>query len=165
MLASMVQHISNSRVSKQLKATDIVEMAYACCFNLFHTDTQFKPWPFGVYVVTDWSYVKRINNSNYQSQFCWTSTYLGSPPNAIDRSIGSVETYSSVDSDLMGSKDGDEHLKLTVHYRMIDFDKSKLGFFFLNPKFTRIYGTTLDDIFSSNIVITPKPGLFPIKNE
>ena len=106
-----------------------------------------------------------INNSNYQSQFCWTSTYLGSPPNAIDRSIGSVETYSSVDSDLMGSKDGDEHLKLTVHYRMIDFDKSKLGFFFLNPKFTRIYGTTLDDIFSSNIVITPKPGLFPIKNE
>ena len=61
--------------------------------------------------------------------------------------------------DLVCNKDREERLCIVASYRKIgDFSKSKLGLFILEPKEIDNY----QSIFMYKIVITPKPGLFPI---
>ena len=167
----MVQHISNTRTDKQLTQNDLKRITYASCLNLFHTNTMFNPWPLGICVVIEFRYVKRINSDNYQFQSLWTAISLGKTSGTVidrvDSSAGSVSivTQSQIQSyhkDLVCEKDNDERLLITYYYRKKNYSKNKLGFFILDPRVIPGRGWA-GDLFTYNMVISLKPGLFPAK--
>lgn len=170
--ASMVQQLGNSKSDKTLTKNDLARVTYASCLNFFHTNTMFNPWPFGIYYAVSYEWVKRINSNSYQFQHCYATTSASPSPLGMNRNCDSVKTITQADveaknPDLVCDKDGDERVCIECCYRKYNksFNKNKLGFFILNPKtFKGIDGMT-NNLFTYQVVITPKPGLFPGKNE
>ncbi|MBQ7672934.1 MAG: hypothetical protein IJT36_00135 [Alphaproteobacteria bacterium] len=163
--ASIVQQISNTRTDKQLTQNDLARISYASCLNFFHTNSMFSPWPFGVYFAIDYEYVKRINSNSYQHQHCYGTTPMTGTPvlGGMNKHCDSIQTktltqIADIHPDLICNKDGEERLLISCSYRKKGhFKKSLLGFFILEPVGSRL--------FAYKIVITPKPGLFPGRNE
>ena len=171
--ASMTQQISNTRSDKQLTAADLARITYACCLNFFHTNTMFNPWPFGISYSINFIYVKRLNSNSYQYQSSWGSTESGVSPVNMGRYVGGIPTkklseIENVNTDLVCSRDGEEKLFLNCTYRrMLNFDKSKIGLFLLDPQMVKGGMHTTNrypDLLYYQIVISPKPGLFPARN-
>lgn len=168
--ASMTQQISNTRSDKQLTAADLARITYACCLNFFHTNTMFNPWPFGISYSINFVYVKRLNSNSYQYQSSWGSTESGVSPVDMGRSSISTKKSSEIENvstDLLCSRDGEEKLFLNCTYRrMLNFDKSKIGLFLLDPQMVKggMHTThKYPDLLYYQIVISPKPGLFPAR--
>ena len=170
--ASMLQQIGNTKTDKQLTKKDFANIAYASCLNFFHTNSMFRPWPFGVYYVLACYWVKRINSNSYQWQHCYgTTSTNGTSPAEMNQKCKDIETktLSQIETaypDLVCSKDGDERVLIEVIYRKTSgFDKKKLGFFILEPKVSKpALDNNSNNAFIFYLVITPKPGLFPGKN-
>ncbi len=167
--ASMMQQIGNTRTSKQLTTSDLARITYASCLNMFHTDSMVGSHPFGIYYLVYIWYVKRINKDNYQLQFSYSTTSPTSVAN-LGKGARSIVTLTQIQvqtlhTDLVCDKDGDERVLIGCWYNGYHFEKSKLGFHILTPQFGKI-GDDPNALgnFSYTIVITPKPGLFPIAN-
>ena len=173
-MASMIQQLNNTRENKQLTSKKIALTAYASCLNLFHNNSAFT-WSFGIVVAVDYWWVKRISSDKYQYQVGWAIT-SNANPTEMGQSCWDIWTASAsliqhLHPDLVCHKDGEERLLILYAYRKLaNFDKSKLGLLILEPNFveTDEYNNLNEGnkaIFYSIIVITPKPGLFPIKND
>ena len=162
----MIQQLGNTRTDKQLRKSDIANITYASCLNFFYTTSMFNPWTLGLFFVIDYHWVKRINSDSYQFQQAWGSTQYGVSP--ADMSVGIMEVYTKTKNqiaayhpDLVCTKDGEERLFMRVCYRKAPgFIKSKIGMFILDISPKR---STYDNYFKHELVITPKPGLFPVK--
>lgn len=164
--ASMIQHVTNKRTDKRLTKKDIARITHASGLNFFHTNAMYDPWPFGIYYLIDCFYVKRINSNSYQFQEIWGSTVSARTPNDMGRAASvTTRTLAQVQAmcpDLVCDKDGDERLIVEAIYRNRNFNKSKLGFFLLEPK-NNTQGTDGNNaLFLYKLVIVPKPGLFPV---
>ncbi len=129
----------------------------------------FKPWPFGVFPVLICYWVKRVNANNYQFQRCYSNTAADTEP-GVDRACDNpisrtLDQIKSTHPDLVCDKDGDERVLVRFMYRTTsNFSKDKIGFFLLNPKtFKMTYAGATNNLFAYELVITPKPGLFPGK--
>ena len=68
-----------------------------------------------------------------------------------------MDQVQKLHPDLVCDKDGDERLLLSCRYRKKNFTKSKIGFFFIEPKSKNNW----EDLIAYQLVISPKPGLFP----
>lgn len=165
--ASIIQQISNTKSDKQIKRTDLRKILYASCLNFFHTNSIFNPWPLGLYALINYYYVKRIDSDNYQLQTSYNSTSGGTSPTTVSGSCYSVSAnnthseISAIHPDLVCSKDGEERLLIRYTYVAAkNTTQSKLGFFILNIGSKDAWKY----LFSYDLVITPKPGLFPAKN-
>lgn len=165
----MIQNVSNTRSDKQLTAADLARITYASCLNFFHTNSMFNPWPFGIGYSIDFWYVKRLNSNNYQYQESWATTEGGtSMVKAVDnpqtKTLREIENKST---DLVCNNDGEERLILICNYRkMPNSNKSKIGLFLLDPQLVKggIHTTHVrPDLLYHQIVIIPKPGLFPAR--
>ena len=164
--ASMVQQIKNNTTDKQLIQKDFKIITFASCLNFFHTNTMFKPWPFGIYYSVSYEWVKRVNSFAYTKDDGTTS------PMTMGRKCGSITTITQAaveakNPDLVCDKDGEERVCIESCYRRRydnSFDKSQLGFFILTPKGHKGIDDGANLLFSHQVVITPKPGLFPGKN-
>ena len=166
----MIQQIKNNKTDKQLTQNDLKRITYASGLNLFHTNTMFSYYAFGIKTVVEYHYAKRINANSYQYQMSWIATLNGSSPillNNIDYSVGSIQTRTMAqieakNTNLLSDTDGTERLFIRYFYRKSwAYDKRKLGFYILEPRGL----DTMGDIFIFDLVITPKPGLFPVKSE
>lgn len=174
----MLQQLGNTSTDKQLSINDICRIAFASCLNLFHTNAMFKPYPFGIYYLTYFYYVKRISSNNYQYQAFWATTgNSGLNSNIltdrINKSAGNIVKQSqlqieAIHPDLICQNDGEERLLIECWYNKATsvFSKSKLGLFILEPNFgtANIANRNGRGNFSYSLVITPKPGLFPVKD-
>ena len=172
LVASMVQQIGNTKENKQLTKSDLAYISYASCLNLFHTNTMFNPWQFGIYYAMLCHYVKRINSNNYQYQYNCATMSTGNAPNNnsmfLNCSSGSksLAQVKNMHPDLVCDKDGDERVLITTHYRKANkFNKNKLGFFILDPRISTSVDGMTNNFFTYEVVITPKPGLFPVKSD
>lgn len=170
----MIQQVTNNRSDKQLTQNDLARISYTSCLNLFHTNSMFDPWPLDIYYDIDYVYVKRISSDSYKIQTGWGSTSQGSSPNDMSKNFENVATRNlaaiqAYHPDLVCDKDGDERLLLKCYYRkkkIGTFNKSKLGFLIINPKTTKDPNSgKSNNLFKYYLVITPKPGLFPGRNE
>ena len=170
----MIQQITNTRTNKQLTIDDLGRIAFVSCLNFFHTNSMFKPCPFGIRPSIRTYYVKRINKNEYQLQICYANTAVTdntSAPLQMDKNCGKLTTQTlsqiqELHPDLSSDKNGDERVLIIYFYYPFYFDKSKLGLFLLYPKPAYLSWTSSSDIilgnFVYNLVISPKPGLFPI---
>ena len=169
MAASMVQHVTNTRTDKQLTKKDLARIAYASCLNIFHTNSMFDPWPLGISFVIDFDWIKKIDRDKYEMRRAWGSTETGnSPGNMYNGIAAEIEEmtlsqlvkkhpeYKPLQSESFCYNNGDERLVISCYYRPKNFNKSKLGLFLMNPSFG-----SYD--FGYHLIITPKPGLFPVK--
>ena len=166
----MVQQLGNTRTDKQLSIADIQRIAYASCLNFFHTNSMFAPYPFGIYFLAHYYFVKKNDDGNYQYQRVWITTGRGSATtklfDGMNSGINSLTMTSAqveaIDPDLICNNIGEERLLIKCWYGVVnggkDFKKSQLGLFILEPTFGD------KGNFSYSLVITPKPGLFPVKN-
>ena len=168
----MVQQIGNTKENKQLTKSDLAYISYASCLNLFHTNTMFNPWPFGIYYAMFCHYVKRINSNNYQYQYNCATMSTGNAPNNnsmfLNCSSGSksLAQVKNMHPDLVCDKDGDERVLITTHYRKANkFNKNKLVFFILDPRISTSVDGMTNNFFTYEVVITLKPGLFPVKSD
>ncbi|MBQ7674540.1 MAG: hypothetical protein IJT36_08580 [Alphaproteobacteria bacterium] len=166
----MIQQVSNTRTDKQLTSLDFARIAYASCLNLFHTNTMFKPWPLGIYYAVNFCWVKRIDNNSYQFQQCWGSLSVGTSPSEMNKLCGTVvtKTYAQIQAihpNLICTKDEEERVCIECYYRKppSGYNKSKLGFFILEPQLKKSWDVS-NNLFLYSLIITPKPGLFPGKN-
>ena len=178
LMASMLQQMNNTRENKQITSKQIGFVAYASCLNLFNTNSAFNPWSLGIHVAVDYVWVKRISNDKYQYQSGWATTAHNGAKNPTEMGqecwgVGTL-TLNQVQSkhpDLVCDKDGEERFLILYAYRKsTGFNKSKLGLFLLEPNRIqtseyRNFSNNNNAIFYYMIVITPKPGLFPAKNE
>ena len=168
----MIQQVANTRTTKALTLKDIINVSYASCLNFFHTNTMFSPWKFNVFPVAYYFWVKRIDSSNYQYQSCYASGYYGKTPAGMNQHFDTVKTKKISDiqamhPDLICDKDGDERVCIEYVYRFppSPYDPKKLGFIIMRPsRSAKSIAGTDRSIFRYTIVITPKPGLFPIAN-
>ena len=162
----MVQHISNTRTDKQLTVNDLARISYASCLNFFHTNSMFSPWPFGIYYVAHFYYVKRLNKDSYMYQKSYGATnsyYI----NARITNVSTITTdqVKAMHQDLVCSRDGEERVCIDVNYGTFDStNKNKLGFFILDPN--NIHEKSVDGRTNNfciyQLIITPKTGLFPV---
>ena len=174
LMASMLQQMNNTRENKQITSKQIALAAYASCLNLFNTNSAFSPRPLGIFIATDLWWVKRISENNYQFQRTWTAT-SNDNPTQMGQASWEVSTFTLnqvryTHPDLVCNKDNEERLLILYAYRKDSkFDKSKLGLFILEPNLIQTseykHVNVPDAIFYYMLVITPKPGLFPAKNE
>lgn len=171
--ASMIQQLKNTKSDKQLTKEDFVRITFASCLNFFHTNTMFKPYPFGIYYSVSYEWVKRINSNSYQFQhnFAYTKAEATSPM-TMTGICGSIQTIMQAaveakNPDQVCNKDGDERVCIEACYKQYDnsFNKSQLGFFILTPKTHKGIDDTTNCLFTYQVVTTPKPGLFPGKNQ
>ena len=168
--ASMIQ-IGNTKSDKQLTLRDMRQITYACGLNFLSVSSNmFKPWPFGVYVMLNCYWVKRINNDEYQYQHTYCFTQQGTEPHNMDCRVDNVSTIAlsqveALNPNLVCHKNGDERLLVGYYFRKAaGYNKRKLGFFILEPG--NIKGSAAaNSVFVHEIFISPKPGLFPVKNE
>lgn len=149
---------------------------YVCCYNLFHTNTMYSPWPLGLEPNIYWIYAKRINANEYQCQFnriYHTHSYSASSIN-MNNCFGSLHTKTpaqlqAISPDLICDNDGDERVLVWAFYLpYTDWNKMKMGFFIL-PIAKTSYTANDTSVsvgvnFQYKVVFTPKPGLFPVKN-
>ncbi|MBQ7674330.1 MAG: hypothetical protein IJT36_07450 [Alphaproteobacteria bacterium] len=177
LFASMIQQITNNRTDKQISMNDIRRMLYASCLNLFHTNSAFTPSPFGILLNVCLYHVKRISNDSYQFQAITVHTdhfrqmqyenVADSIPIRTWSYSRMIEKCPSLDrSDMAIDKDGDEKLLIECFYvKDSSYSNKKLGFLILKPVFS---SSTRYIVYRGNfayrIVITPKPGLFPVEN-
>lgn len=173
----MLQQISNNRTNKQITIKDIRNISYASCLNFFHTTTMFDPYPFGIYYVAHFYYVKRISSDSYQYQKSYGatdhSTSLENMKNIVAGSGDGVSTIRSAQveamhPDLICQNDDEERVLIDCNYGKVNWgseqlNKSKLGFFILNPPNVKSVDGRTNNAFVYQLVITPKPGLFPVK--
>ena len=170
--ASMVQQIGNTKSDKQLTKTDLANIAFSSSLNFFHNNTMFRPNLLGLYYAVSYEWVKRINENSYKFQHCYSTTSYGDSPSNMNKGYTETTTITKSEvaaknTDLVCSNDGDERVCIECCYRKPDysgyvFKKNNLGFFILNPvKKTGIDGMT-NNFFFYQILITPKPGLFPV---
>ena len=167
LLASMIQQLSNTRTDKQLTRQDLSRAVYASCLNLFHNNTVFNPYPLGIYYRVTFDYVKRESKNSYKHYNCTVDTGGGGHSFGDENSMwnSSLLCYNntqnqieSINTDLVCNEDGEERLLIKCTYTKIGgFTKSKLGFFLIEPagKTNRV------PMAVYQLVITPKPGLFP----
>ena len=161
----MIQQLRNTRSDKQLKLNDMARISYASCLNFFHTSSMFSPWPLGIFYSLDIYYVKRLDSSTYLHQQCWATTEAGtSPSNMFKGRTGTWQITTTqataIHPDLICDKDNDERVLIRCRYRKMNFTKSKLGFFLIEPKAETLYNQA--NFIEYKLVITPKPDLFPI---
>ncbi len=130
----------------------------------------FNPWPFGISYIAHFYYVKRLNSNSYQYQKTYASTTGGNSPNNLNFGFQNTSTMTGsnkieeIHPDLVCQNDGEEKVLIDCVYRRASgFNKSKLGFFIMNPPNARCADTSTINICVGQLVITPKPGLFPIK--
>lgn len=163
----MVQQVGNTRANKQLVWQDIARIVYASCLNFFHTDTMFPPWPFGIYYNVDMFWVRRIDESKYEYQWCYKSFSKNSTEVLRNAWCKAVTTKTSAEiealhPDLICDTNGNERLLIECCYRKKShYDKKKLGFFILDPQTIKSGDGESNNLFLYRLVITPKPGLFP----
>lgn len=167
--ASMLQQIKNTKTDKQLTKFDLANVSYSSCLNFFHTNSMFSPFPFGIYYALDCHYVKRINSNCYKYQLCYATTSTGNSPESTNFNCGSVDTKTmaqieAINSDLVCNADGDERVLVATHYRKSSYNKKKLGFFILEPHAIVSAGDSTNNLFIHELVIIPKPGIFPARN-
>ena len=171
--AAMIQQLNNAKTDKQLTLSDLVRITYASSLNLFHTNSMFNPWPLGLYQAGEYFWVKRINQNSYQLQYCWSTTYnwnRDKSPDKMDKSFGSVYTMTASEVEekypnLICHKDGEERLLIgCVYKKAYNSIKSKLGLFLIEPG-SKVRSDIHGVCFDYYMVITPKPGLFPVRNE
>ena len=166
----MLQQIANNRSNKQLTINDIRNITYASCLNFFHTNTMFNPWPFGISYIAHFYYVKRLSCDSYQLQKTFGGTDSGTSPNNMTKSGVNTSTITqaqveAMHPDLICQKDGEERVLIfPVYRRTRTFNKNKLGFFIMNPPGVKAADNSTTNICVYHLVITPKPGLFPVKN-
>ncbi len=72
----------------------------------------------------------------------------------LDQIVARYPVLKPLQNDLVCYNIGDEKLVINCYYRPVNYNKSKLGFFLMNPSFGAY------DI-EYQLIITPKPGLFP----
>ena len=163
----MIQQVGNTKNSKQLTHSDIQRISYASCLNFFSTNKMFK-FQFGVYYSMNCYWVKRINNDNYQFQECYANTGSGIAPSEMSYAVfgtssKTLKQIQEIHSDLICNKDGDERLIIECAYRWYGKvqRKKELGFFILTPPLILGLNKNNPSAFLYQIVITPKPGLFP----
>ena len=172
----MIQQLGNTRTDKQLTIDDFARITYASGLNFFHTDTMFSH-AFGIYYLMYFFYVKRDSENSYQFQSGYTTTSPKESENTLINRLnrfadktatGKTKSYiESIHSDLVCEKDGEERVLLECFYHKYGFNKSKLGFFLLEPSWgiaERAKHNARGNFFYK-LVIIPKPGLFPIKSE
>ena len=166
MVASMIQHVTNTRTDKQLRFNDIRNITYASCLNIFHTNSMFNPWPLGVFFAIDFDWIKKIDGDKYMWQrscALTSSTSLenmsksqASGTSTLDQIVARYPILKPLQNDLVCYSNGDEKLVINCYYRPANYNKSKLGFFLMNPIFDSAK-------FGYHLIIIPKPGLFPVK--
>ena len=163
----MLQQLKNTKNNKQITKEDCGYIAYASCLNFFHTDSMFSPYTFGVYYSMDLYWVKRISDNEYLYQLSYGLTNKTSPGYCCGIAHITPEKVRSMHPDLVCGKDGDERLLIECSYRKLwNFNKNKIGFFLLSPQdIINTEGNVTENISIYRLVITPKPGLFPAKNE
>ena len=166
LMASMIQQISNTRSNKQISDQDITHIAYASHLNLFGTSPLF-----GITMKVCLFYVKKVGNDSYQYQ----ASAMGSE-NIVDiNRTTRTQNYSAMIAkcpslnhpDMLIENIGDEKLLIEcLYYKSSSYSKNKLGFFIISPKFGGMsrYSSYRGN-FAYRIVITPKPGLFPIVSD
>ena len=162
----MLQQLSNTRTDKQLTRQDLSRAVYASCLNLFYDNSMFHPHPLGILYRANFYYVKRQNQDSYKHYYCGFDTGNGGSffengmfnSNLITYNC-SLNQVKEMHPDLVCEKDGDERLLITCVYHQINFEKSKLGFFILEPRTIK----NSKVLMKYQLVITPKPGLFPPK--
>ena len=172
--ASMLQQIANSRSEKALTKDDFARITFASCLNFFHTNSMFNPWPFGLYYSVSYEWVKRVNSNSYQFQhnYAYTKDEGNTSPMTMGKSCSAIKTISQAEveaknSDLVCDNDGEERVCIESCYRRKydnSFDKNQLGFFILTPKTHKGIDDTTNCLFTYQVVISPKPGLFPGKS-
>ena len=166
----MIQQINNNKSDKQLIKSDMGRIAFASAMNFFHGQSIFDPWPFGVYYVLDCFWVKRIDSDTYQYQESWGSTYgTTTDPNKIGSyySVSTIDAnkVKSIHPNLICNTNGEERLLVECVYKKKNpfYSKNKLGFFILEPQWMKSTDGSTISIFVYHTIITPKPGLFPVK--
>ena len=178
LIASMVQHVTNTHTDKQLTLSDLARISYASSLNLFHTNAMFSPYPLGIYFLTHYLYVKKNDNGNYQHQVCSITTGRGKPAvnslfdgmnKAMNSSTKTPSEIEAIHPDLVCDKVGEERLLIRCYYHVPigrdELFKSQLGFHILKPSIG-VGGNFLGkkESFIYELVISPKPGLFPVKD-
>ena len=173
----MIQHLSNLRTDKQLTVDDMKRIFYACSLNLFNNLGMFKPHSLGIFPNICFYYVMRKGSDSYYYQTGLLKAD-GGDNGGIIAGVGYLiaartVSYSAMISkcpsldnpDMVLDKGGDSKLLIEYFYgASSSFDKNKLGFFILTPKLgnNSRYGSYRGN-FAYRLVITPKPGLFPVK--
>ena len=172
----MIQNVNNKKADKQLTLTDIKRICFAGCLNLFHTNSMFQPWSLGIVPMVYFHYVKRISKNEYQVQLFYVNpgystvsvdTIEGNDLTSDALWVWSLSDIISRHPNLECQNDGDERLLINAWYsngHEANITNSKLGLFILKPTWGG-YGYQTDNkgSFSYLLVITPKPGLFPVK--
>ena len=172
--ASMLQQVTNLRSEKNLTINDLRRITATSCMNLFHTNAAYEPWPFGIYFSLDLYWAKKVGDDRYIFQHPWAQTTNGRSPNTIRKSGNiSATTYTdtyteaqikAIHEDLVCEKNNEERVLVTCCYRKADgYNKKKLGLYILEPKSHNKMNRT-GTVFMYELVITPKPGLFPVVN-
>ncbi len=131
----------------------------------------FYPWPLGIYYLVNFHYVQRENNNKYNHCYYYVAIEnRGEGLNAIGyHHESSKKTFAEIEeinSELLCEKDNEERLLIRCYYgstKNTKPTKEKLGFLVISP--TSYYANTFDTVkFKFQLVITPKPGLFPVIN-
>ena len=167
----MVQQLTNLRIDKHLTMSDLRRITYASCLNFFHTNTMFQPFSLGLYYDIDYYYIKRKNINTYSFQDYYTGTYGSDLPRAnyqyrseMEKTLAEIK---EIHPDLECDKDGDERLCVYVAYKKAyntTIVKQKLGFFLMIPQ-SKYKKDKYGVVTEYKLIIVPKPGLFPAKNE
>lgn len=175
LIATMIQNINNSKSNEQLSLSDIKRIVFAGSLNLFHTNSMFYPFPLGTSPHAYFQYVKRIEENKYNYQAFWTNPYQkGSTSPATMRGAidangtRTLSQITNIHPDLECHKDGDERLLINYWFRQefgSDESSSKIGFLIMKPKWGDVgFSINNKGSFSYVLIITPKPGLFPLRN-
>ena len=120
MIASMLQNVHNTD-DGFITMEDAKRITYTASLNLFHNNTMFSPWPFGICISCYIYYFKRISNSYYYGYYYNNQTHQGSSPTSMWDTYGK-QMYSSASElkklhpNLVLEKDGDEKVYIKFFY-------------------------------------------------
>lgn len=128
----------------------------------------FSPHPFGIYYVTHFYYVKRVDSNTYQFQNNYGTSYSATSPskmgNAGDTETKALAQIEEIDKGLICDRNGEERVLIECYLRKQQtFNKQKLGLFVLDPPTKRTIDGMSNNFFVYRFVIIPKPGLFPVR--
>ena len=152
------------------------KIVFAGSLNLFHTNSMFYPYPLGITPYAYFQYVKRVESNKYNYQAFWiNANNNSSSPATLDgggyADESTTKTLSQIidiHPDLECHKDGNERLLINYWFGAMcgNESSSKLGLLIMKPKWgSRGYSLDNKGSFSYVLIITPKPGLFPLKKD